>query len=323
MVKKTVITIGYSSHRIEVIPFAKSLMENYELIIIEDAPNSGFKEMLDKNISIKKYINNIETAFPEFSSRMCQLLRKLYKKGKKILQIEPYLEGLMQIHKLFFKGESPASILRIPTLREIYEAEKIATKALLHFYESYLSSSFPVVIEAVKNFARADAHRFKLRDTMRAKAISKVISENRTIFIEAGAIHTYLEKVLRKILHNKCEINSVFLLESAVKKLTGKKYVIAPGDILTEHYIFHRRENTDLENLQAARALIYIKILKKEEMIPTRKDQTPHLKDEIRAIELSNKLTFYQCEEVYKKIRFLKQQEALEIIQKYVSNLKI
>ncbi len=320
MIRKTLITIGFSSHRIEVIPFAKTLMENHELIIAEEAPNPAFNDMLDKKIPIKKYLDNIDTSFPEFSRRMYQLLRELYKKGKKIFQIEPYVERLIQIHERFFKGECPADVIKIPELKDVYETEKKATKALLHFYESSLNRSFPLVIEAVKNFARADAKRFQLRDTMRAKAISEVISEAQTIFIEAGAIHTYLEKVLRKILGDKCEIKPTFLLEPVVEKLTGKKQIFAPGDIITEHYIFNRRKDTDFENLRAARALIYIQILKKEEMMPTQKERTPHLKDEIRAIELSNKLTFHQCEEFYQKIRFLDREKALEIIQKYISS---
>ncbi|MGQ9570241.1 MAG: hypothetical protein ACUVUQ_05245, partial [Thermodesulfovibrionales bacterium] len=232
------------------------------------------------------------------------------------------IERLMQIHERFFKGENPADVIKTPELKDVYETEKKATKALLHFYESSLNRSFPLVIEAVKNFARADAKRFQLRDTMRAKAISEVISEAQNIFIEAGAIHTHLEKVLRELLGNKCEINPAFLLEPFVEKLTGKKKFFAPGDILTEHYIFQRRRDTDFENLQAARSLIYIQILKKEEMKPTRKERTPHLKDEIRAIELSNKLTFHQCEEIYQKIRFLDRQKALEIIQKYISSYR-
>jgi hypothetical protein len=37
MIKQSAITIGFSSHRIEVIPFAKRLMESHDVIMTEEA----------------------------------------------------------------------------------------------------------------------------------------------------------------------------------------------------------------------------------------------------------------------------------------------
>jgi hypothetical protein len=314
------ITIGFSSHRIETIPFAKRLMENHEVIILEEAPNLEFKDMLNKESSVNKYLDGIDSGFPEFSRRIYKILQGFHSRGKKILQIEPYMDWLTRIHEMFSEGKEPSEVLRMPELKEVYEAEKKVTGALLHFYESSMGKSFARVIDAVKNFANADAERFRLRDTMRAKAISKILSENQTVYVEAGAVHTYLERVLRQTLGEKWQIKSVFLLEPVVEKLTGKKQVIAPGDILTEHYIFGRKGNDEFETLQAARALIYIQILEKEEMIPTKEEKTPHIKDEIRAIELANKLSLDQCEEIYKKIRFKSRNQALKIVQGYISS---
>lgn len=318
MSKQPLITIGFSSHRIEVISFAKSLMENHDIIITEEASNSRFKDMLDNKISINEYLSEIDSGFPEFSCRLYKLLRKLHQRGKKILQIEPYIERLMEIHGMFFERKEPSEVLKIPELKEVYEAEKKATGALLHFYESSMGRSFEKIIDAVKNFAKADADRFCLRDQMRAKAISEILPEDKAVYIEAGAIHIYLEKALRQRLGKRRKVKTVFLLEPVVKKLTGKKQVIAPGDILTEHYIFHKRENENFENLLAARSLIYIQILEKEEMTPSEAEKTPHIKDEIRAIEIVNKFTFEKCEEIYGKIRFKNRQQALEVIQRYL-----
>jgi len=320
MSKQPLITIGFSSHRIEVISFARSLMENHDVIITEEAPNSRFKDMLDNKISIDKYLSEIDSGFPEFSRRMYKFLRRLYKKGKKILQIEPYIERLMEIHEMFLEKKEPSEVLKIPELKEVYGAEKKTTRALLHFYESSMSKSFVKIIGAVKNFAYADAERFRIRDQMRAKAISEILAEDKSVYVEAGAIHVYLEKALQRRVEKRRKIKTVFLLEPVVKKLTGKKHVIAPGDILTEHYIFRKRKNEDFENLLAARSLIYIQILEKEEMTPSETEKTPHIKDEIRAIELVNKLTFRQCEEIYGKIRFKNRQQALEIIQGYLDS---
>jgi hypothetical protein len=319
MSKQPLVTIGFSSHRVEVIPFAKSLMEKHDVIITEESQNSKFEDMLSKKISIDEYLSEIDSGFPEFSRRMYKLLMMFYQRGKTILQVEPYMERLMRIHEMFFEGKKPSDVLKILDLKEVYETEKKATSALLHFYESSMGKSFEEIIKAVKKFAYADAERFRLRDRMRAEAISKILPEDKAVYIEAGAIHIYFEKSLRQRLRNKRRIKTVFLLEPVVRKLSGNKQVIAPGDILTERYIFRRRKNEDYENLLAARALIYIKILEKEEMIPSRTDKTPHIKDEIRAIELANKLTYEQCEEIYRKIRFLDRQKALEIVQGYVS----
>jgi len=315
----SIVTIGFSSHRIEVIPFAKRLMNDHEVIIIEEAPNPQFQKMLRGTISVNEYLHEGDMEFPEFSLRMYRLLKGLHRKGKKILQIEPYMERLMNIYEMFYAGKKPSDVLKIPGLRKVYEAEKRATAALIHFYASSMGKSFPGVVEAVKSFARADAERFRLRDTLRAEAIAKTQYEHTKVFIEAGAIHGYLEKVLKEKLGKRCKIRSAYLLSPVVKKLTGKEQVIPPGDLLTSLYIFHKETDEDYQTLQAARSLIYIKILEKEEMIPTPSEKTPHTKDEIRATELSSRFTLEQCRELYEKIRFLNRTEALEVVQDYVN----
>lgn len=83
--------------------------------------------------------------------------------------------------------------------------------------------------------------------------------------------------------------------------------------------IFHaKKREDDFEALLAARSLLYIQLLEKEEMIPSRGEKTPHMKDEIRATEIVNKLSFVQYEELYKKIRFKNRQHALQIIKDYL-----
>jgi hypothetical protein len=65
-------------------------------------------------------------------------------------------------------------------------------------------------------------------------------------------------------------------MEPVVKKLTGKAHVLAPGDILTEQYISRKKREDDFEALLAVRSLLYIQLLEKEEMIPSRSGKTPH-----------------------------------------------
>jgi len=312
------ITLGFSSHRIESLPFAKRLMENHEVIITEEAPNPKFKGMLNREISINDYISTENVEFTKFSRRMYKLLREFYQKGRTILQIEPYMEHLMQIYDMFSEGKEPSDVLKITGIREVYESERKATGALLSYYESSMRDSFPEVIGAVKRFARADAERFRLRDKMRAQAIATILPKDKMVYVEAGAMHIYLINALRKIVGKRRRITSVFLLEPVVKKLTGKSKLVAPGDLLTIHYMLCRKDNEEYETLQAARSLIYIQLLEKEEMIPTRFEKAPHVKNVITVTEMVNKLTLAQCEELYKKIRFLGRPQISELLQTFL-----
>lgn len=312
------ITIGYTSHRIESIPFARRMMENHDVIIVEEAPTPEFMDMLGKKISINEYILEGNMEFPEFSKRYYKVLRDLHQKGKRILQIEPYMEKLMQIYELFSDGKKPLDVIKIRGIAEVYEAERNATAALLHFYESSLKVSFLNVVEAVKKFARADAERFRLRDKMRARAIKEVLPDDKRVYVEAGAIHIYLARLLRRILGKSYDIKSEFLLEPFFKKLSGRNQVLPPGDILTIHYILRKKTDEEYETLLASRSLIYIKLLKKEEMVPSRTGQAPHVEDEIMVNELVSKLTVPQSEEIYRKIRFQGREKALDSIRAYI-----
>jgi hypothetical protein len=293
-------------------------MEDHDLIILEEAPNPEFTAMLNKKISIDAYVREEETEFPEFSRRHYKVLRRLYQKGKMILQIEPYMEQLMRIHSLFSVGKKPSDILKIPVLNSVYETERKATAALLYFYETSMRNTFQKVVEAVKKFARVDAERFRLRDTMRAKAIAKILSEEDKVYTEAGGMHIHLEKILEKILRKRYHINTTFLLEPVIRKMTGERALLPPGDLLTIHYILNKKKHDDYETLLAARSIIYIKLLVTEEMLPSRKERTPHIKDEIMVNELVKGLTAAQCKDLFGQIRFQNRQKALETLHRYL-----
>lgn len=126
---------------------------------------------------------------------------------------------------------------------------------------------------------------------------------------------------MRQILGKRYSIAAEFLLEPIVKKLTGQKLVLPPGDLLTIHYILRKRAAEEYETLQAARSLIYIKLLKKEEMISSRAEQAPHVEDEISVNALANRLTVAQCEEIYRKIRFQGREQALKAVSAYLKQV--
>lgn len=315
------ITIGFSPHRIETLPFAKQLMENHDIIILEEPYNPAFYEFLEDNLSLKEYLKTVDFWFPQFIKESSLIIKELYKKGKIIFQIEPYLEKLIKIQQKIAREEKIENILNDPELKEIYWVENKAIGKLLEFYQISLGENFLEIITAVKTFSKADAERFRLRDLLRAKAVLKILPEKGRIYIEAGTIHLYFKRLIHFYLGKSWKIEHKFLLEKFLKPLTGRPWIFPPGELLTLRYILKRKENIEIENLLAARSLIYIKIIPKEELIPSSKELFPHITQELKAIKMVNKLSFEDCAKLYKKLFFIKDPEtAKKIVENYLNS---
>ncbi|MGD8255092.1 MAG: hypothetical protein PVH33_12410 [Syntrophobacterales bacterium] len=314
------ITIGFSSHHLEALPYIREHMERHQIIVLEEPPSPHLQAMLDGSITINDYIMEFDSGFPEFDRRMSSLLRELHQAGARIIQAEPYLEKLLQIHELFADGKTADEVSRDPKFKNVYEAEKRATGALIAYYSQSMKAPFTAVVEGVKDFARADAKRLTLREKLRAKAISSLHRSNETMYVEAGYIHYPLYRYLRRELGNRHRIRVLYLLAPVIKKLQGKRRNMGPGDILTLHYAFHGRLREELANMLAARSLIYIKLIEKEEIIPG-KSETPHAEDEVKVNRLVDRLNFNQCRELFERIRLSKRAEAVELAQEYVKKL--
>jgi hypothetical protein len=311
------VTIGFSSHHLEALPYIREHMERHQVIVLEEPPSPHLHAMLDGSISISDYIMEFDSGFPEFDRRMSALLRELHQAGARIIQVEPYLEKLLQIHELFADGKTADEVSRDPEFKNVYEAEKRATGALIAYYAQSMEGPFAAVVEGVKDFARADAKRLTLREWLRAKAISLLHRSNETMYVEAGYIHYPLYRYLRRELGDKQKIRVTYLLAPVIKKLQGKRRNMGPGDILTLHYAFHGGLREELANVLAARSLIYIKLINKEEIIPGKHD-TPHAEDEVKVNRLVDRLNFNQCRELFGRIRLSKRTEAVELAQEYV-----
>ncbi|PMP95088.1 MAG: hypothetical protein C0169_05765 [Thermodesulfobacterium geofontis] len=313
------ITVGFSPHRIETLYFAKNLMKEHDIIILEEPYNENFYAFLEDKISLEKYLETNDFWFPEFVKIASLILKNFYKQGKKIFQIEPYLERVLLIQSKLAKKENLEELLKDPELKEVYQVEHKAVGRLLEFYEISLKEDFLEIVSAVKIFSKADAERFRLRDKLRAKAILKILPEKGKIYIEAGTIHIYFKKLLHIYAGKSWKIIHKFLLEDYLRPITGKPWIFPPGELLTLRYILKRKENSQIENLLAARSLIYIKIIPKEELMPSPKDPFPHAKRELKAIQMVNMLSFEDCAKLYKEIFFIKKPDkAQKIVEDFL-----
>jgi hypothetical protein len=310
------ITIGFSSHHAEALPFARYHMEQHQLIVLEDPPSPHFADMLRGRLSVDDYIMELDSAFPRFERLMCGVLRELYDQGVQIMQVEPYLERLLRIHQFLAEGKTPEDVVRDPLLEEVYLAEKGATGTLLHYYAQSLKAPFEEVVEAVKGFAMADAARLKLRQRLRSEGIKSLVTDDVDIYVEAGYIHFPLHLYLRRDLRQSQRIRIVYLLAPMVRKMEGRRRNLGPGDILTLLYILHGRVPKERANLLAARSLIYVKLLQKEELIPGSSD-APHCEDIANVNRIVDRLGLHECRLLFDQIRLAKRERALELVSAY------
>ena len=315
--KKPIATIGFSSHRAEALPFARSEMNRHQIIVLEEPPNPYLTAMLDDKLPIDDYLMEIDPGFPRFEYLMCKILREFHKKGHTILQIEPYLELLLKIHDLFAAGQTPEHVVKLPELKLVYQAEKRATGALIKYYSSTLESDFNQVIESVKNFACADAERLVLRSRLRAQAIASAAGSNKDMYIESGYIHYPLYLYMRRKLAPTHKLRVVFLLQPIIKSLKVKRRNMGPGDLLTLYYAFHSGLKENVADLLAARSLIYIKLIQKEEMLPG-PSNAPHSEEDAVINRLVDGLDFEDCRKIFEKIRFEKRERALHLVKRFL-----
>ncbi|MDY6951626.1 MAG: hypothetical protein SWE60_08945 [Thermodesulfobacteriota bacterium] len=307
------ITIGFSPHHAETLPAARQHMEQHQLIVLEDAPSPSFSGMLAGRVSFDQYMMEIDSGFPEFERLMCAMLQELFDSGRQIVQVEPYLETLLRIHELFADGKTPEAVVKDPALGEVYQAEKRATAALLDYYTCSLKAPFAEVVAAVKAFAKVDADRLRLRAVLRSQAIASLVSNRIDTYVEAGYIHYLLSICLRRQLGAAQKIRVVFLLAPVVRKLGGIRRNMGPGDVLTLHYVLHGSAPKAVADLLAARSLVYIKLLQKEELLPGA-SEAPHSEDMVRVNRIVDGLTMEQCGKLFEQIRLAKRERALEIV---------
>jgi hypothetical protein len=249
---------------------------------------------------------------------MSLLQRELHAEGKAIHQVEPFIEALIHIQEFFAEGGRPDDLSPDSLAYRVYRAEKAATGALLSYYQTVVTGPFEDAVDSVIRFARVDAARFRLRDSLRAQELARLIPKYSTSYIEAGLMHYQLWRLLRRLLPSSARVSPIFLADAARPYLTGKGHLYAPGDQLTFLYIFHPAiSQTKREKLLAARSMVYSKILEKNEF-DERLETYPHLRDELACIRAIRQLSLEDCKHLFPLIRRAGTLEARGIITEFL-----
>jgi hypothetical protein len=317
MTSKKLITIGFSTHRPETLPFAAGHMQQHDAILLEEAATPNFAQMLQGRMSIDDYLRETDFEFAEFSRLSCELFRTLYQDGKHLFQVDPFMTRLNEIRDFFGDGGKPHDIDPDSSQGHVYAAERSWTASLLAYYEGCLTRPFDEVVELVKHFAREDAARGQLRDRMRATAITTIVPAFSTVYIEAGTLHLPLLNQLNALLPADYRVHPVFVMAPVVRRLCDRRQTLGPGDKLTLHYSYRPDYAASRAELLAARSLIHSKIQAKEEILATA-DQFPHTHDEVATISLVERLSYADCEALYARVKHTTTREALTIVRHYL-----
>lgn len=318
MTNAKLITIGFSTHRPETLPFAAQQMQQHEAILLEEPENPRFEQMLKGQMAIEDYLLGAEFEFPEFARRSCELFQTLYRNGKQLYQVEPFVTLLNDVRDLFENGGKPGDIDPHTPMGIVYEAERSWSASLITYYERCLTDPFEEVVELVKRFARKDAARGRLRDRMRADAIIAIIPSFNTVYVEAGTLHLTLLNRLNAMLPAGYCVHPLYLMAPIVRELSGHRQALGPGDKLTLRYTYRPDYNKPLADLLAARSLIHSKIQAKEEMLGP-DNEFPHTRDEVETVAMVERLSLSECKVLYTQIKHSTTKEARTLVRHYLS----
>jgi hypothetical protein len=303
------------------IPIISRHMRRHDAIFLEEPPEASFADMLSGNLSVDDYLLELDLEYPEFSRKMCHLLRELHREGRHIFQVEPFLEVLVKIHEFFAAGQAPDQIQKESLEYPVYLAERNATGKLLAYYQAAAGGTFDEAIAAIEKFARMDAVRFRLRDSLRAQALAPLVQKYESAYIEAGAIHFPIWRLLQRKVLPGTRVQPLFLAEEALIAMGEKGHLYGPGDLLTLRYVFHpQMASTGWEQLLAARSIVYSKIIEKEERLEDR-NPYPHLRNELTSIRMTNRLSLADCQHLFPLVRRAISFEARQIVTEYLSGL--
>ena len=309
------LTLCYSTHRPETLSLSARLMQDHELVILEEPRHDEFSGVLKGYISLHDHLLELDSGYPDFTLEQYTILRRLYKAGLDIRQTEPYLEHLLSLQYFLADDHNPDEIEENTVTHSVYTAEKNATGTLIDYYNAVRGDDFALVLESMNNFAKADAARFILRDTLRCEQLITHLDKNK-IFVEAGSIHIALYSLLRQKLPRNWNITIHSIDQEIIHLLNLKGSVFSPGDELTIDYMLNRRVSKKRWQELCSRALIYSKIIPKDEALSDERT-FPHTRVEVNTINVVNRLSMTDCSEIFKRLKPLSTDDAALAVREY------
>jgi len=223
-----------------------------------------------------------------------------------------YHEYLEEIYRLISKEEDSgksskeiiSKILSNSRLREVYRCERNQYTALMNYYQ-VVNRDFDDAVKAMIKFSIYDARKILLRDMLRAKAIINIIHDlnDNNIVIEAGDVHIPLYSYLYKDIRGH-KIRPIHLLYKVSIKI-GLKPFVRYSVLLTLLHIYNKKLYY-LDKLLAARNIIRLLLLKKNEHIPSKDNPYPKLIEEAGINSYISSLSYEECKRLFHRLRVSK-----------------
>ena len=306
------ITLGFTVFRPETTPFAARAMAGHGTIVLEEPATPGFEEMLRDELPIDEYLMLTDFEFPEYATAQCRTLQELHSAGAEILQVHPWMDELVGIHEFFASGNGPDDIPPGGRPRAVYDRERDWSAKLLAFYKAAGKRDFAAILEAVNDFAMADAARISDMDTDRAEALAGLLRDRGPAYVECGAIHhDMIGLMIRALGHGR--VRAVHLMEEVCLARYGRRRLIPPGDLLTFRHLLGAPRDPAQEALLSARAVVYNRLMEKEETFESASD-FPHMDAEAMVLQIVGGLGMEQCRELFGRIRHLGVRESLALV---------
>jgi hypothetical protein len=310
------ISVAFANHRIETLPLAEAHMRAHEVVVLEEPPSPGFADMLAGRLAVDAYLDELELEFPLFARASCELWRSLAADGIELRQSDPYIKVLLSIHDLFDHEGRPEDIDAASLMGDVYRMEQGWGGALLGFYACCASPQFDQIVARLQRFARLDARRGRLRDRLRAAAIVQIANDFHSVYVEAGSLHLPLLADLCAQLGGEGHVRPIWVTEPVTRQVARCRQIMGPGDELTLRYAFRPGFSGPRAALLAARSLIHVKLLDKEEVLEST-DSYPHIRRELEANRIVSRLSYADCQTLYPRVRSLAPEEARAVVGAY------
>lgn len=306
------LTIAFTVFRSETAPFAAQRMTGHSLIVLEEPRTPGFEEMLAGELDVDEYLMLTDFEFPEYARTQCRTLQSLLAAGAAILQLHPWMDELVGIHEFFAAGNGPDDIPRGGLPWFVYEREREWSAKLLAFYTAAGKNDFDAILRAVNDFAMADAAKIGDMDRLRAAALKNILPTHGTAYVECGAIHHDMVGLMVKALGHG-QVRVVHLMEEVCLARYGRRRLVPPGDLLTFRHLLGARHDHDREALLAARAVVYNRLMEKEESFDSASPY-PHMDAEALVLQIVGSLDIEQCRVLFGRIRHMGVHESLALV---------